>query len=257
MGGLGGRRGTGALSTGRVWPLSAGVGGGWSLGHSCWVGSLGHIARQGSLGQTTDWSPGPGAGGRAGVPGAQQAGRGSLGHRPGGPGAEHSLCHAVGPACPLGLAYCPGSRRGFAVVSDAPTSPCPAPPRRLACSYHAGCLVAGPGRRSQAAQHPEASSPMWASCGLGGSACRASPCRDTPHPLRVWSPAGSGWRPGVPAPSRNRIWRRGTPSTEGLSHWARLPRARFCVGCWCTVLREWSPPEQWAPQEPPLCLQEY
>lgn len=34
VGGLGGRRGTGALSTGRVWPLSAGVGGGWSLGHS-------------------------------------------------------------------------------------------------------------------------------------------------------------------------------------------------------------------------------
>lgn len=52
VGGLGGRRGTGALSTGRVWPLSAGVGGGWSLGHSCWVGSLGHIARQGSLGHS-------------------------------------------------------------------------------------------------------------------------------------------------------------------------------------------------------------
>ena len=55
----------------------------------------------------------------------------------------------------------------------------------------------------------------------------------------------------MPAPSRNRTWRRGTPSTEGLSHWLLIclePGSVLGAGARCC---------DWAPQEPPLCLQEY
>ena len=40
VGGLGGSRGTGALSTGRVWPLSAGVGGGLRINDTTGRGVL-------------------------------------------------------------------------------------------------------------------------------------------------------------------------------------------------------------------------
>lgn len=45
----------------------------------------------------------------------------------------------------------------------------------------------------------------------------------------------------MPAPSRNRIWRRGTPSTEGLSHWLLIclePGSVLGAGARCC---EWSP----------------
>lgn len=173
----------------------------------------------------------PGAQLLGGVPGAQQAGRGSL--QP----SAHSVTQ-WSQHCHLGLTDCPGSRRGFAVVSDAPASPCPAPPRCLACSYHAGCL-AGLGRRPQAAQRPEAPSLVWAPCGLGGSACRR-PLADAPPAPRP--PSLVSHRQWLEArcacPLQKSHLEAGHTLHRGAeSLVAHLPRAWFCVGCWCTVLR--------------------
>ena len=158
-----------------------------------------------------------------------------------------SLGQAVEPAVPLGFNRLPRFSKGFAVIStpSTPTASLALAPRRLL----SGLLGQRGGRVG-----PEASSPVWPCCGLGGSACRSSPCRDAPPP----PPPQSGLPQAVVGGQACRV----PPETsaEGVSVGVTGgSSASSLVPCWvlaqCCV--QWSLPEQWTSQEPPLFSQEY